>query len=90
MPYIKIARRLALTTFTEQLKQEAKLNGLVSGDCVYLITHILNTYLAQRSANFADMATALGMLESAKLEIYRRTFAPYEDGKRKENGDVYG
>ena len=28
-------------------------------------------------------------LECAKLELYRRLAAPYEDEKRKETGDVY-
>lgn len=30
----------------------------------------------------------IGELEAAKLEIYRRQIAPYEDKKIKENGDV--
>jgi len=31
----------------------------------------------------------LGSVEAAKLEIYRRLIAPYEDTKIKENGDVF-
>ena len=30
----------------------------------------------------------IGALESAKLELYRRSIALYEDTKIKENGDV--
>jgi hypothetical protein len=30
----------------------------------------------------------MGVLESAKLELYRRKIAPYEDDKIAENGDV--
>jgi len=32
---------------------------------------------------------AIGALECAKLELYRRVAAPYEDTKIAENGDVY-
>ena len=31
----------------------------------------------------------MGALECAKLELYRRVAAPYEDVKIMENGDVY-
>lgn len=30
-----------------------------------------------------------GVLRCAQLEFYRRVLAPYEDKKRKQNGDVY-
>jgi hypothetical protein len=32
---------------------------------------------------------AIGVLECAKLELYRRVAAPYEDEKIAESGDVY-
>jgi len=35
------------------------------------------------------VATVTGVLECAKLELYRRIAAPYEDTKIEENGDVY-
>jgi hypothetical protein len=31
----------------------------------------------------------IGVLECAKLELYRRVAAPYEDAKCEDNGDVY-
>jgi len=31
----------------------------------------------------------IGVLECAKLELYRRVAAPYEERKRIENGEVY-
>ncbi len=37
----------------------------------------------------ADFNALIGVLESAKLELYRRMIAPYEDVKMKENGDCY-
>ena len=38
---------------------------------------------------FSDYCVLLGALEAAKLELYRRYIAPYEDKKMKEHGDVY-
>lgn len=38
--------------------------------------------------NYQQYRNFLGELEAAKLEIYRRQVAPYEDKKIKENGDV--
>ena len=35
-----------------------------------------------------DYAEILGMLESIKLEIYRRLVAPHEDEAIKKNGDI--
>jgi len=31
----------------------------------------------------------IGVLESVKMELYRRKIADYEDEKCEENGDVY-
>jgi len=45
--------------------------------------------LAKKTCScYADYAAFLGELEAAKLEIYRRQVAPYENKKIKENGDV--
>lgn len=45
--------------------------------------------LAKVTCNsYRDYSDFIGELESAKLEIYRRQIAPYEDKKIKQNGDV--
>lgn len=38
--------------------------------------------------NYKSYRDFIGELEAAKLEIYRRLVAPYEDKKIKKNGDV--
>jgi hypothetical protein len=58
------------------------------GDLNYVITKIVRDYLGN-VPTYADFTAAIGVLESAKLELYRRMIAPYEDQKLKENGDVY-
>jgi hypothetical protein len=44
----------------------------------------------KRGLSYAAIAEAAGVLETAKLEFYRRLAASYEDEKIAENGDVYG
>jgi hypothetical protein len=53
------------------------------------ITALCKIYLQQGSCNYERINTILGALEGAKLEFYRLVAAPYEDKKRKENGDAW-
>ena len=52
----------------------------------------LNYFLFQLAkctcTNYRSYRDFIGELEAAKLEIYRRQIAPYENKKIKENGDV--
>ena len=56
------------------------------GHVNYIITRLI-TGLKPKS--YKEFNAILGILESVKLEFYRRIIAPYEDLKIKENGDVY-
>ena len=38
---------------------------------------------------YSEINSVIGVLECAKMELYRRIAAPYEDKKCEENGDVY-
>lgn len=58
------------------------------GELNYTLTNIIWDYFSKRG-NYQAVNDVLGALEGAKLEFYRRVAAPYEDGKIKENGDVY-
>ena len=61
------------------------------GELNYLISRLVDSYLASKGAlRYAHINEVIGVLECAKLELYRRLAAPYEDGKLKERGDVYG
>jgi hypothetical protein len=59
-----------------------------SGELNYAITRIVLNFLGEQP-RYADFNNAVGALECAKLELYRRMVAPYEDFKIAENGDVY-
>ena len=61
---------------------------LRAGPLNYLITRLVLRWLGDHP-NYERYNAAVGVLESAKLELYRRAVAPYEDAKIKENGDVY-
>lgn len=86
MPYITSGDRLELDNLMRTAKTPGELN--------YEITKLLLMYLADtcpinRDPNYTDYNAVIGVLESCKLEFYRRAVAPYEDVKIKENGDVY-
>lgn len=85
MPYIKQEDR---EFFDERLTFNT--TALHSpGDLNYCITKLVNHYIAVHGKNYANINAAIGALECAKLELYRRIASPYEDSKIQQNGDVY-
>jgi len=60
-----------------------------AGDLNYVITLLLTSYIGANGKNYRTLNEVVGVLECAKLELYRRVVAPYEDRKCEENGDVY-
>jgi hypothetical protein len=73
--------------------REDLLSGLVrpatSGELNFLFTAHINDFLDLRGLSYENINAAVGALECAKMELYRRIAAPYEDTKIAENGDVY-
>lgn len=82
MPYIPESVRPDLQP---QLEREPN----SSGELNYMITGFCNLYLETKGTNYTVLNEIIGVLECAKLEFYRRVVTPYEEKKRKENGDVY-
>lgn len=61
-----------------------------SGELNYAVTRLVDRYLVDRGGvRYGHLNDAIGALEGAKLELYRRVAAPYEDLKRAEAGEVY-
>lgn len=85
MPYIKQEDRNRLSNFTNQLKD---LEIKTPGELNYLVTLLTHQYLNQKPESYQMYNDAIGALEGAKLELYRRHVASYENDKIKENGDV--
>jgi len=89
MPYISQQRRPLYDEAIAALA--AKLDaGTPGGDINYIITRLLVHWIRKRGLSYAVLADAVGVMETAKLELYRRVAGPYEDHKIEENGDVYG
>lgn len=81
MPYIKRENRESLRDGTRAASN--------AGDLNYQITLLLDDYLTRRGLNYGNLNELVGVLECAKMELYRRIAVPYEDKKIKENSDVY-
>jgi hypothetical protein len=60
-----------------------------AGDMNYMITKLCDEYLQRKGLKYEHINAIVGALECAKLEMYRRLAAPYENQKCLENGDVY-
>jgi len=81
MPYIDPDAR-------RRLAEGAEPSG--PGELNYAITRLVDRYLASRGGlRYAHLNEVIGALECAKLELYRRLAAPYEDEKLSQSGDVY-
>ena len=63
--------------------------ALTPGELNYVITKMCDEYIDRHGMSYTRINDVIGVLECAKLEIYRRLAAPYEDKKIRENGDVY-
>lgn len=79
MPYIKQQDRDRLGT---------SISPRNAGELNYRITQIINYYLGDLPG-YKNYNEVIGVLECAKLELYRRRVVILEELKMKENGDVY-
>lgn len=79
MPYIK-----------EEARQELAIGrgAANAGELNFILTCVVLNYIDERGESYQAYNDAIGALEGAKLELYRRHVAPYENEKMKENGDV--
>ena len=81
MPYIKPELRSSILLEPESISNAGELN--------YYISTLINNFINQKGKSYAVINESIGALECAKLELYRRIAAPYEDTKIEDNGDVY-
>jgi len=85
MPYISKKDR-------EDLKHKLVYGGRsieTPGELNYMITIMIDQYLNDKKLSYTSINEVIGVLECAKLELYRRVALPYEDTKIQQNGDVY-
>lgn len=81
MPYISKSDRVDLDKRVFPPTNPGELN--------YYITKAILGYLSLEGESYRTYNAIIGVLECCKLELYRRKIGPYEDRKKKENGDVY-
>ena len=81
MPYIN--------PFLREKIDNNEFKPVIPGTFAYQITKIINQYLEENGHSYSSYSAIIGVLESVKLELYRRLVAPYEDKKKEENGDVF-
>lgn len=79
MPYIERGRRIAVSSGE---------TPATAGELNYAITRQVHSYIRQHGQRYETYNAVIGVLEAAKLELYRRLVAPYEDSKIQQNGDV--
>ncbi len=89
MPYIKTERRTELDPELDILIDKAERVGELN----YIITRILDGYIhkfaTKEEIDYTSINAMMGVFECAKLEFYRNVAVPYEEKKRKLNGEVY-
>jgi len=87
MPYILKENRKKYNALLKELIGILKKQPLdqIDGEINYIVTRILKEVYPLR---YFNLNRAVGVLESCKLEFYRRIVGPYEDKKIEENGDV--
>ena len=80
MPYLKASDKAYVDEYQDPVDP---------GQLTYALTKVVLKYLSRCGQRFATYAEAVAALECAKLELYRRQVAVYEDDRCAVNGDVY-
>lgn len=60
-----------------------------AGELNFQITKLIDRFVKDKGGNYDAYNSAMGVLECAKLEYYRRRVAVYESDKVATNGDVF-
>ena len=89
MPYTVQERRQPYTSALHQIEKRMQQQEANIGDFTYLITAIAVIFTKMKTLGFRTFCMVIGAFMCAAFEYYRRVMVEYEDGKRKENGDVY-
>lgn len=88
MPYISQSDRDQWQELLDYIGKD-DFEDVTPGDLNYLITKLCKKYYYDKTGpSYGTLNELVGVLECAKLELYRRVLAPYEDKKIDENGDV--
>jgi len=90
MPYINSKDRLKYEHHLMSIKAGLTNHEEIPvGELNYIISAMVADLLENFGLNYSNGNKLMGVLECAKLELYRRVLAPYENQKVIDNGDVY-
>lgn len=87
MPYIEQDKRKLLDSAWEPTHSPS-FKPVTAGELNYRITDCIMSYLGVE-LSYEKINEVIGVLECAKMELYRRVAVPYENVKCDLNGDVY-
>lgn len=92
MPYIKPVDRIVYDDIIKSLAEKVityqKSGNNPAGQLNYIITRLLLEVYGSGLNRYSNHNEIVGILECAKLEVYRIHTSPYEDEKSIENGPV--
>lgn len=85
MPYIRPQIREHIDPYVDALLVVLEERGEYN----YVITRLLHAFIKRRGGlGYAQINDAVGIIECAKMELYRAVAAPYEDTKKEQNGQI--
>lgn len=90
MPYINGPKRRDYDAFVIALAAALKQGGHEDGDLNYVISAICHEWILTHpdGLRYGTISDIIKALECAKLEFYAQIATPYEEVKKKENGNV--
>ena len=95
MPYIAQEKRRQVDYLIDELRfalasmeADDELNNM-EGNVNYIITSLLmKVYGDKDTTSYSNINAAVGVLDCAKNEFYRKVAGPYEDQKEFDNGPI--
>lgn len=94
MPYIKQELRDDIDDSLRELIDDIRScayaddRDTLKGVLTYVLTSLLINILTEHGLSYSRFSDIVGTLECAKMEIYRRAIASYEDYCVQNNGDI--
>lgn len=93
MPYIPPSDRSRYDSLVSELAGKVKQfvqdhKKSPAGQLNYIISRLILEVYGDALPNYTDFNEIAGILECAKLEMYRHHVGPYEQAKIEENGEV--
>ena len=89
MPYIEQIERPEFSPVAHGTPSAITSGQLNYQICELVINFLEARQLLNRQTRYTDYNEAIGAIECAKQEIYRKLIVPYEERKIRESGDVF-